>query len=260
MLVDTHAHLNFKDYKDDLKRVIKRSVKDGIKRIVCVSSNLEESEKGIGIAEKYPEIVFPAVGIHPHQTDPEIELFSEKQIKKLTRLASNKGVIAIGECGLDFSPAPAGEKDRTKKEQLSLFQEQIRLAKRLKLPILVHTREAFKDTLQIIKEHKGLKGVFHCYSAGKKGIKKINELDFFFGLAGNFTYDQGLQNVAKQIPLDKILLETDCPFLSPKPYRGLRNEPKNVKIIAKCLAQVKGVSFEKICQITTQNAKILFKI
>jgi len=269
MLVDTHAHLNFKDYKDDLDQVVKRSVKGGVKKIICVSSNLEESEKSIEIAQKYPKIVFPAIGIHPQQTDPEIELSPEEQIKKLIQLASNKGVVAIGECGLDYSPAPPAEKDRTKEEQVFLFKKQIELALKLKLPLFIHTCEAFSDTLQIIKqtaEHQSLitdhqlTGVFHCYSAGKKGINKVQELGFLFGVDGNLTYDEGLQNVFTKIPLEKILLETDCPFLSPEPHRGLRNEPKNVKIIAECLARIKGVSFEEISKITTQNAKNLFKI
>lgn len=260
MLVDTHAHLNFKDYQDDLDQVVKRAIKEGVEKIICVSSNLEESEKGIKIAEKYPDVIFPAVGIHPQQTDLEIKLSPEEQIKKLIQLAENKSVVAIGECGLDYSPAPPGEKDRTKEEQVFLFKRQIELALKLKLPILIHSREAFLDTLQIIKEYQDLRGVFHCYSAGKKGIKQAEEVGFSFGVDGNLTYDQGLQNVFSQIPLEKVLLETDCPFLSPEPYRGLRNEPKNVKIIAQCLAHIKGVSFEEISKTTTRNAQTLFKV
>jgi len=260
MLIDTHAHLSFKDYKDDLDQVIKRAVKEGVNKIICVSSNLEDSKRGIEIAQKYPKIVFPAVGIHPQQTDPENEKTVQVQVQELEELAKRPGVIAIGECGLDYSPAPPAEKDRTKEEQVFLFRKQIELAIKLKLPILIHSREAFLDTLQIIKEYKGLKGVFHCYSAGKKGIAQIEELGFLFGVDGNLTYDEGLQNVFAKIPLEKIVLETDCPFLSPEPHRGLRNEPKNVKIIAECLAQIRGVSFEEISKITTKNAKILFKI
>ena len=260
MLIDTHAHLNFKDYRDDLDQVLKRAVKEGIKKIICVSSNLADSEKAIKIAQKYPGIVFATVGLHPHQTDSENKQSPEKQIKILADLAKQPEVIAIGECGLDYALAPPGEKDRSKEEQSFLFQEQIKIAKKLKLPILIHSREAFSDTLQIIKQYKGSKGVFHCYSAGKKGIEKVNQLGFFFGVAGNLTYDLGLQNVFTQIPLEKILLETDCPFLSPHPHRGLRNEPKNVKIMAQCLARIKGVSFTDIAEKTTQNAENLFKV
>jgi TatD DNase family protein len=279
MLIDTHAHLNFKDYQKDLDQVLKRAVKEGINQIICVSSNLAESEKAIAIAKKYPGIVFPAVGIHPQQTDPENEKTVPVQIQELEKLAEDKKVIAIGECGLDYSPAPPGEKDRSHKEQSFLFKKQIEIAQKFKLPILIHSREAFSDVLsaiggsasggQIIKSsishtplaisHK-LKGVFHCYSAGKKGITQVESIGFFFGADGNLTYDIGLQNVFQQIPLEKIILETDCPFLSPEPHRGLRNEPKNVKLIAEFLAKIKGVTLEEISQVTTKNAKNLFKI
>lgn len=269
MLIDTHAHLNFKDYQDDLEQVINRAVREGVKKIICVSSNLKESEWGIEIAQKYPGIIFPAVGIHPQQTDPENKKTVQVQVQELEKLAENKEVVAIGECGLDYEPAPPGEKDRSHKEQFFLFQKQLEIAQKLKLPILIHSRKAFSDTVQIIKKftnyqllitNSQLSGVFHCYSAGKKGIIQVGEIGFSFGLDGNLTYDKGLQNVAQQIPLEKILLETDCPFLSPEPHRGLRNEPKNVKIIAECLARIKDVSFEEISKITTKNAENLFKV
>lgn len=262
MLVDTHAHLNFKDYQDDLDEVIKHSIKNGVNKIFCVSSNLAESEKAIEIAQKYKGIVHPAVGIHPQQTDPETELSLEEQIEKLSELVKNKKVVAIGECGFDYSPAPPGEKDRTKKEQIFLFKKQVELALKAKLPINVHSREASSNTLEMLKKYsdKGLKGVWHCYSAGKKRVGKIDQLGFYFGVDGNLTYDPGLQNVLQQIPLEKILLETDCPFLAPEPHRGTRSEPAHVKIIAECLAKLKGTSLKEVAKITTQNAKNLFKI
>lgn len=262
MLVDTHTHLNFPDYKNDLDEVIKRSVENEVTKIICVSSNVAEAEKAIKIAKKYKGIIYAAVGIHPHQTDPETKLSPEEQIKKISELAKNKEVVAIGEAGFDFSPAPPGEKDRSKKEQTFLFEKQIEIALKQKLPIAVHSREAFTDTLEVLSKYvkKGLEGVWHCYSGGKKGIEKVNQLNFYFGVDGNLTYDTGLQNVFKQIPLEKILLETDCPFLAPEPYRGSRSEPAHVKIIAEYLAKIKGVSFEKVAKVTTQNAKNLFKI
>ena len=269
MLIDTHAHLNFKDYQDDLEPVIKRAVKEGVTKIICVSSNLAESEKAIAIAKKYPQTVFAAIGIHPQQTDPENKKTVQVQIQELEKLAENKEVVALGECGLDYSLASPAEKDRSHEEQFFLFQKQLEIAQKLKLPILIHSREAFSDVLQIIKEsinhlpstidHK-LTGIFHCYSAGKKGIEKVKQLGFAFGVAGNLTYDIGLQNVFSQIPLEKIILETDCPFLSPEPHRGLRNEPKDVKIIAECLARIKAVPFTRIAEITTKNAEDLFKV
>ncbi len=266
MLFDTHAHLNFKDYEPDLDKVIKRSLAVGVTKIICVSSNLQDSQKAIEIARKYPGIAFTAVGIHPQQTDPGYSEKPETQIKKLIELASQKEVVAIGECGLDYSPAPPGEKNRSREEQFFLFEEQIELALQLNKPLIVHSRKAFPDTVRLIKNHTlnaknyTLTGVLHCYSAGKKGIQTVSDLDFLFGVDGNLTYDEGLQNVFRQIPLDQILLETDAPFLSPEPHRSQRNEPAYVKIIAEFLAKLKGESFEKISQATTQNAEKLFKI
>jgi len=263
MLIDTHAHLNFPDYKDDFEEVIDRSVKNGVDKIICVSSNLADSEKAINLAKKYLGIIYASIGIHPQQTDPENKASLVKQIEKLKELAKNKEVIAIGECGLDFSPAPPEEKDRSEKEQIFIFEKQIELALNLNLPILVHSRKAFNEVLFILKRHlnssKGkLAGVFHCYSGGKSDIKKVEEIGFYFGLDGNLTYDAGLQNVAKLIPLEKILLETDCPFLSPEPYRGLRNEPKNVRIIAEFLAQLKGLTLNQLAKIVTKNTHAAF--
>jgi len=262
MLVDTHAHLNFREYREDLDEVIKRSIKNGVIKIICVSSNLKESKKAIEIAQKYPGVVYPAIGIHPHQTDPETKLSPARQVQKLGELAKNKEVVAIGECGLDYSPAPPGEKDRPQEEQIFLFRQQIELALKSNLPVAIHSREAFEETLAVLNEYKGkkLRGVWHCYSAGKKEIEKVNQLGFCFGVDGNLTYDIGLQNVFAQIPLEKVLLETDCPFLTPELHRGTRNEPAHVKIIAECLARIKNLPFKEVARITTENAKNLFKI
>jgi TatD DNase family protein len=261
MLIDTHAHLNFPDYEKDLDNVIKRSLEKGVNKIICASSNIVDSAKAIEIAQKYPKIVYAAVGIHPHQTDSQEKIPTKKQIENLKKLVQKKQVVAIGECGLDFSPAPPTEKDRSKKEQIFLFKKQIKLAIENRLPLIIHSRKALPQVLETLRPFKNeVSGVFHCYSGGKKDIPKVEELGFYFGLDGNLTYDVGLQNVAKEIPLEKTVLETDCPFLSPEPHRGLRNEPKNVKIIAKFLAQIKGIKFEKIVHITSQNAKKLLKI
>ena len=269
MLIDTHAHLNFPHYQDDLDEVINRSLENGVKKIICVSSNLADSAKAIEIAKKYPDIIYAAVGIHPHQTDLQEKVSTEEQIKELEKMAKKKEVVAIGECGLDFLPAPPMEKDRPEKEQIFLFKKQIEIALNLDLPILVHSRKALPQVLKILHSFKNkqslllrnkLTGVFHCYSGGKSDIKKIEELGFYFGLDGNLTYDLGLQNVVKEIPLEKILLETDCPFLSPEPFRGLRNEPKNVRMIAEFLAQTKGITLKKAAQVSTQNDQNLLKI
>lgn len=259
MFIDTHAHLNFPDYQDDLEEVIKRSIENGVKKIICVSSSLKDSIKAIEIAQKYPGLVYAAVGIHPHQTDIQEKLSLEEQIKKLEKLAKNSQVVAVGECGLDFSPAPPMEKDRLEKEQIFLFKKQIEIALALNLPLLIHARKALPQVLEILHSFQDKpRGVFHCYSGGKSDIKKIEELGFSFGLDGNLTYDVGLQNVVREIPLEEILLETDSPFLSPEPYRGLRNEPKNVKIIAEFLAQLKGLPLRQVIKTIAKNTYATF--
>jgi TatD DNase family protein len=265
MLVDTHAHLNFSDFQNDIDSIIKNSIKNNVKEIICVGSNLADSVEAITIAKKYPGIVYAAIGIHPQQTDPENNDSLVKQIEKLNKLALDKAVMAIGECGLDSSEAPVPEKNRSLEEQLFLFEKQIELAIKLDKPIIIHSRKTFEETFNLLQKYfissKGkLKGVFHCYSAGKSETKKVEAINFYFGLDGNLTYDSGLQNITKIMPLEKIVLETDCPFLTPVPYRGLRNEPQNVRIVAKFLARAKGVTLEKVAQITTQNAQNLFKI
>lgn len=262
MLIDTHAHLNFPDFEQDLDQVINRALKKGVKKIICVSSNVADAKKAIKICQKYPGIIYAAVGIHPQQTDPQNSQTPQEQIRILETLARAKEVVAIGECGLDYSSAPQGEKDRSKEEQFFLFKKQIEIAQKLNLPLIVHSRKAFDNTIAILKNHfnqlNQLQGVFHCYSAGVKEIKTVGEIGFYFGLDGNLTYDVGLQNVAKQIPIEKIILETDSPFLTPLPLRGLRNEPANVKIIAEFLAKLKGISFEEVCQKTSENVQKLF--
>lgn len=269
MLIDTHAHLNFPDFQKDLDQVVKRSLKEGVAKIICVSSNLEDSQKAISLAQKYPQTIFASIGIHPHQTDPKNRLTLEKQILLLEKLADQKNVVAIGECGLDFSSAPPFEKDRSKKEQIFLFQKQIKIAQNHHLPLIVHSRKAFPDTVRVIesfthnsplKNHNRLSGVFHCYAAGKKGIDVVNRLNFYFGVDGNLTYDEGLQIVFSQITLEKILLETDAPFLSPTPWRGQRNEPSHIKIIAQSLASFHRQPYEIIAQKTTANAQKLFSL
>jgi len=262
MFVDTHCHLNFADFKTDLDEVIKRAIDNGVEKIICASSNVSDSQKAVEIAKKYKGIVFASVGIHPQKTDPENSFSVQKQIEIIRNLVCKKEVVAIGECGLDYSPAPPPEKDRTKEEQYFLFEEQIKIALEFKKPIIVHVRKAFEDTISILKKYskENLKGVFHCYSGGKKGIPLVNDLGFYFGIDGNITYDEGLQNIVKMISFEKILFETDSPFLTPIPYRGERNEPSNILLIAKCIAEVKNESFENVLDKVSNNTKLCFKI
>jgi TatD DNase family protein len=260
MLIDTHAHLNFPDFKKDLDQVIKRSTAAGVKKIICVSSNLADSKRAIEISQKYPNIVYAAIGIHPQQTDPQNSTSLIDQIKELEKLATENKVIAVGECGLDFSPAPPPELDRTPENQIFLFKEQIKIAQKLNLPISIHSRKSFSETIEVLSGFSNIRGVVHCYSGGKKGIEKVKQLGLYFGVDGNLTYDGGLQGIFKLIPLERIVLETDCPFLAPIPYRGQRSEPVYTKIIAETLAKIKRESFEKVAQNTTASARQLFLV
>ena len=258
MLVDTHAHLNFLEFAGDIDSVITRAREAGVAKIVCASSNLADSQLAVEISKKYPEIVFAAGGIHPQETDPERGDSIEKQLEKLAGLAKNENLIAIGECGMDLSPAPPGEKDRTLPDQEKLFRGQVEVARKQKLPLIIHVRKAFDEALKILSDYNDIRGVFHCYYGGKKRLDEVIRRGFFFGFDGNLTYDPGLQNVAALVPLEKILVETDAPFLAPEPHRDERNEPAYVKIVASKLAELKNIPLEEIEKITTTNAQILF--
>lgn len=259
-MIDTHAHLNFPDYKDSLDSIIQNAQKSGVEKIICVGSSIGDSIKAVEISKKYPGIVYAAVGIHPQQTDTKNKDPIKLQVEKLKKLVISKEVVAIGECGLDYSPAPPPEKDRSKTDQEFLFEEQIELAILKNLPVIVHTRKAFDDTMKILEKYRKARGVVHCYSAGKKGIERVTNLDFYFGVDGNLTYDQGLQNVFSQIPLEKIILETDSPFLSPEPKRGQANEPGFLPYTVNKLAEIKNTSKKEVDKITTKTTCDIFRL
>lgn len=259
---DSHAHLNFPAFEETLESVLKNAKEKRVFKIICASSNIADSKKAIALAKKYPKTIFASIGIHPQQTDPKNNQSLENQIKELEKLAENKQVIAIGECGLDYSPSPPGEKDRSKKDQAFLFSQQVKLAKKFNLPLIIHCRKAFKDFIEILEKEDlpSKRGVFHCYAAGKKQIEKVIALGFYFGLTGNITYDEGLQNVFSLIPLEKIILETDSPYLSPTPYREKTNEPANVSVIAEFLAKLKNKPIKEISKQTEKSVEKLFNI
>jgi len=259
-VIDTHAHLNFPEFGNVLEDVLKRASERGVNKIICASSNLEDSLKSVQIAKGHPGTVFATIGIHPQQTDPDNCLTPHEQINLLKEQVKAKGIVSIGECGLDFSTPPPPEKKRSKNDQIFFFRQQVELSITKKLPIIVHSRKTFEQTIEILNGFPGAKGVFHCYSAGIKSIEKVAKLGFYFGIDGNLTYDTGLQNVVAKIPLEKILLETDSPFLAPVPYRQKQNEPSLLPLIAKKLAEIKGISLEKADKITTENAIRLFSL
>lgn len=256
MLIDTHAHLDFEDYNEDRDEVIKRAFENGIEKIINVGCSLERSKTSIELAEKY-ENVFATVGLHPDEirsldvSDLKYEL--ENLIK------SSKKVVAIGECGLDYSRIKL---DQEKDKQKELFKLHLDLAQDLDLPLVIHVRDIFDDALNVLKNYEGLRGVMHCFGGSVKEAKKVLEAGFLISFTGIVTFKNAkeVQEAAKFVPLEKMMLETDCPFLAPEPNRGRRNEPAFVRDIAEKICELKEVSMEEVERVTTENAENMFRL
>lgn len=232
-MIDTHAHLD----------QILCDTRGEVNKIILASSDFESAKSNIKLAKNY-DFLWPAVGIHPQSPSQEID--------KLERLISQK-VVAIGECGLDYS-----QDNYDKKNQLIIFKKQIDLAQKYKIPLIIHARKAVDEVIDILKDYKNISGVFHCYAGGIKRIKKVVELGFYFGIDGNLTYEDGLIGVVKNIPKDRLILETDCPYLTPIPFRGQENKPSYIKYIYQKVAEIWETSFSDTEKIVDGNAKRLF--
>jgi len=280
MLIDTHCHLNFKAFENDLTQVIERAIKEGVKKIVVPGTDLISSQKATEIAGKFKE-VYATAGFHPHHVKGIKDLDNElKEIESnLTRLTDNKKVVAIGECGLDYHVyrqskyRPAEITDKIKVGQKRLFGIQIQLAKKLDLPLVVHNRETDMEELDVINhfsktDNQMPRGVLHCVAGSTEYLKAGLAMGFYAGVDGNVTYDKKVQMLAKQIPLNRLLLETDAPYLTPEPKRSerknrgkqLRNEPISVRMTAEFVAKIKNVSLNKVITASSKNAKTLFKL
>ncbi len=256
MLIDTHAHLYWDSYKDDLDEVIQRAIAAGVTTIINVGVDVDLSKKALeqvnGTLANIPKFsAYSTIGIHPH----EAAKFSSDQIDQLEaiyNLASEK-VVAVGECGLDFLEVD----EKIKEMQKKLFQAQIDLAKKLNLPLIVHCRNAWDDIFAFLKNTTG---ILHCYSGDAKVTKNALQTNYLISFAGNATYPKNeyLREAIKIIPLDRIVLETDCPFLPPQSKRGQRNEPANVLEIVQLVADLKGISLEEVSTQTTANAAKIF--
>lgn len=273
MLIDTHAHVNFNAYKDDGDEVIKRALADNI-WLVNVGSQYSTSARAVKIAERYEKGVFAAIGLHPihlgserfqvtvdENEEVEFETREESfQKEKYTSLILNQKTIAVGEIGLDYYHN-TGNKERQK----DLFLEQIDFAMEHQKPIIVHCRDAHNDVLEILEEKrkkwgKELRGVVHSFSGRLIQAEKYVELGFCLGFNGIITFARDYDKVISNISLDKLLTETDCPYLTPAPFRGKRNEPLYVQYVADKLAEIKNLPVEKISEITFENARKLFDI
>lgn len=252
MLIDTHCHLDFKDFDHDRKEVISRLREEGITSIINVGSSLKGTKDSIELAERN-EVIFAAAGIHPHEADnikdSDLELFKDS--------FNSKKVVAVGEIGLDYYKN-ISSKDNQKKLFIRLLQE----AKKRDLPIIIHNRDAHKDIMMILKDVMGgsIKGVMHCFSGDERLLEECLGLGLFISFTCNLTFKNAsrLREIAKIAPIDKLLLETDAPFLAPQAFRGRRNEPSYVKYLAEELSRIKGLELEEVAKITSSNAKKLF--
>jgi len=274
MLIDSHCHLNFKIFKNQVAEAIQTAKKAGVKKIIVPGTNLETSEKAVRLAQKHPE-VYAAVGIHPHHTK-KITNYKLQITNKLKRLAQNNGVVALGECGLDYYRYQKTKyknyqiDPEFKNRQKEIFIWQIKLAKELALPLIIHNRLASKDLLRIlVKEfnpqhaNSDRPGVLHCFQGNDRLFRWALKNNFCLGFTGLVTFDRKMQAIVKKTPLKNILVETDAPFLSPrldKIKRAFPNTPANVKIIAKRIAQIKSDSFLRIARQTSKNASRLFNL
>jgi len=275
-MIDTHAHVNFAAYKDDTAEVIKRALDNNVS-IINVGSQFSTSERTVKIAEEY-DGVYSAIGLHPfhlfeqmvkEQVDEneliEIKSRAEKfDYKEYLDLAkTSKKVVAIGECGLDFHYDGA-DSPEARKIQSDVFNQQIDLANELSLPVIIHCRDGYGELIDILK-HNPIKkgGVAHCFGGNMQDAKDLLEMDYYLGFTGVITFKnkvEKLQEVVKFAPVDKILSETDCPYLTPVPNRGKRNEPLYVKYVVEKIAELRGFSFSEAEKITEENARKLFRI
>lgn len=262
--IDTHCHLQFAAFKNDAVDVIASAKKAGCEALIVVGARIDSSQKAVELAGQHDD-VYAAVGIHPHHAD-KILLDSSRDLESLAR---QKKVVAVGEIGLDYHPyASNGIVD--KEVQKRLFEAQFSLAQILSLPIIIHCRDAWPDLLPLVAQYieaGGKPGVFHCWSGTMDDAEHALDLGFFISFAGNITYPapsglpaSSIQTVAKTIPLDRLLLETDSPYLAPQPVRGQRNEPAFIRHTAEFLANLRGISLEELADATTANAKRLFGI
>ncbi len=250
MFTDTHCHLSKDDY-DDIEKVIENATNNGVYRLIISGCEKNMIKESLEIANSHQNI-YLALGYHPEEADK----VTEEDILELKEIIKNNNkVIAVGEIGLDYH---YGKENRD--NQIKLFREMIGIAKELKLPVVIHTRDAFQDTYDILKEEK-VSGVIHCFSDNLENAKKYLSLGFSLGIGGVLTFkNTNLKETVKEIPMDRILLETDSPYLAPVPFRGEKNEPKNITYVAKELSLQKDLPIEEISIETEKNIKRIFNI
>src|SRR6516162_1625995 len=283
MLIDTHAHLDFPEFATDLEDVLGRAEENDVKRIVTIGTSIESSQRAIELAERYPA-VYAVIGVHPSHVNEA----QDDVITPLRELAKNPRVVAIGETGLDYHRLPsekvAKEKQvqvmtalRTetdeeieaqirdgayKSKQASLFQQQLDLAVELGLNVVIHQRDAWQDTLEVLRPYTGkVHGVFHCFGGTLDQANEVLNLDHLVSFTGIVTFKNGaaVREVTAQVPLWKFMVETDCPYLAPVPFRGKRCEPAYTRIVAEAIATAREIPLEEIAETTTETAEKFFR-
>ena len=254
-LIDSHAHLDGEKFADDRAAVVERALASGVVKIITMGDSLESSARSVALTEEF-ESVYAAVGIHPEEVEPMTAATDDQ----LAAWAAQEKVVAIGEIGLDYY----WEKDEEKRAlQRAIFVRQLDLARQLRLPVCIHDREAHGDMMKILKtEGRGLRGVLHCYSGSWEMAAELLKGDWYFGIDGPLTYKNAakLPEIVQRLPAERILVETDSPYLSPMPFRGKRNEPAHVLYVAKKAAELRGESLEAFARATRENTRDLYGI
>lgn len=255
MLIDSHVHLDDLRYDTDRETVLQRAEAAGVEAMITIGCDLATSQAAVALAGAHPQ-VFATIGVHPH----EVKEIKNGWYETFRSLARQPKVVAYGEIGLDY------HYDHSPREvQRERFREQVRLARELNLPLIIHTREAQDDTVAILREEDAgdVGGVFHCFSGDARLAKDALDMGFYLSFSGVLTFKNAtmLRDVAKTVPLDRLMVETDCPYLTPVPYRGKRNEPAYVQYVAETLAEVRGnESLQSLARATADNTKRLFRI
>ena len=251
MLFDSHAHLDDAKFDLDLEEVVEKITSSCVKYVVDVGSNLESSKKAVALAEKYP-FLYAAVGVHPCDAEE-----TESVISEIEALAKRSKVVAIGESGLDYY-----WDDCPREVQKASFIKHIELANKLDLPLIVHNRDAHGDTLSILKEHRPENAIIHCFSGSPEMAKELTKMGYYISFAGAVTFKnaRSLPDAVKVVPIDRLLVETDSPYLTPEPFRGKRNDPTLVSYTARKIADILEISYEELAKITYENAKRVYKL
>jgi len=251
-LFDTHAHLLSEKFDEDREALLAALPGRGLQGVIEVGTDLVHSERAAALAAEV-DYIYAAIGVHPHDAAEA----PEDYLESLEALAARPKVVALGEVGLDyyydFSPRDV---------QCKAFERQLALAQKLNLPVIIHMREATQDTLSLLREHKGLRGVMHCFSGSAETAELCLDMGLYISFTGSVTFKNARKVVeaASVVPLDRLMAETDCPYLSPEPVRGKRNDPSNVRFVLEKLAEIKGILFDQMCEANINNAKGLFGI